>query len=185
LALMTKQVVALLIPLIIFVYLAVTERSIRFLFKKRFTRFLGIGLLVFLPWLIYMTLSFGPDFWQSYFFQNVVTRTVSPLEGHFGGYLFYFSNLVQNENLLWVILLPFAVGGCAVNVVFKRSKADTLVVVWMSIVLLVFTLVQTKIDWYILPAFPAFAIAIGSLIYQLLRKIYACYHRIDFERKLK
>jgi outer membrane protein assembly factor BamB len=183
LALMTKQVEALLVPLIIFVYLAVTKRSIRFLFTRRFTLFLGIGLLVFFPWLIYMTLRFGPVFWQSYFFHSVVTRTVSPLEGHVGGYLYYFSNLVQNENLLWVILLPFAAGVCAVNAVFKCSKVDTLIVVWMSIVLLVFTLVQTKIYWYILPAFPAFAIAIGSLLYQLLKKISG--HRLDLERKLK
>jgi len=185
LALMTKQVEALLIPLIIFIFLALTERSIRFLFTKRFAGFLGIGFLVFFPWLIYMTLCFGPDFWQSYFFHSVVTRTVIPIEGHFGGYLFYFSNLVQNESLLWVLLLPFAAGGCVVNAVFKCSKADTLVVVWMSIVLMVFTLVQTKIYWYILPAFPAFAIAIGSLIYQLLKKIYAYSRRLIFERKLK
>ena len=55
LALMTKQIEALLIPLIIFTYLVATKRSIRFLFTKHFTLFWGVGLLVFSPWLIYMT----------------------------------------------------------------------------------------------------------------------------------
>ena len=101
---------------------------------------------------------------------DVVTRTVSPVESHFGGYLYYFSYLANNENLLWVILLPFAAGLCAFNAVIKRLKEDTLILLWMSIVLLVFTFAQTKLFWYILPAFPAFAIAISSFLYQLAKK---------------
>ena len=176
LALMTRQVAALLIPLIIFVYLVLTNRSIRFLFSKRFVLFLGIGLGVFSPWLMYMILSFGRDFWQPYFFQSVIMRSVAPVEGHFGDYLFYLSNFVHNENFLWVILLPFAAGASAIKGISKRSKADLLTLVWMLTVLLVFSLAQTKIYFYLLPAFPAFAIAIGSLLYQLLKKASTFFH---------
>ena len=171
LALMTKQIEALLIPLIIFVYLIATKRSIRFLFTKRFTLFWGVGLLVFSPWLIYMDIRFGLKFWQWFFVYAGVTRTVSPIEGHVGGYLYYFSYLANNENLLWVILLPFAAGLCAFNSVIKRLKEDTLILAWISIVLVVFTFAQTKLYWYILPALPAFAISISSLLYQLSKKI--------------
>jgi 4-amino-4-deoxy-L-arabinose transferase-like glycosyltransferase len=171
LALMTKQIQALLIPLIIFAYLVLTKRSLRFLFTKPFKLFLGVGLLVFSPWLIYMTLRFGADFWQSFFVFSGIMRASTPIEGHVGGYLFYFSYLVNNENLFWVILLPFSAGLCAFNAVIKRLKEDTLILAWMSIVLVVFTLIQTKLEWYILPAFPAFAIAISSFLYQLLKKI--------------
>ena len=171
LALMTKQIEALLIPLIIFVYLIATKRSIRFLFTKSFTLFWGVGLLVFSPWLIYMNILLGSEFWQGFFVFNVVMRTVSPVEGHVGGYLFYFSYLVNKENLFWVILLPFAAGLCAFNSIIKRLKEDTLVLAWMLIVLVVFTFAQTKLYWYILPALPAFAIAISSFLYQLTKKI--------------
>jgi 4-amino-4-deoxy-L-arabinose transferase-like glycosyltransferase len=171
LALMTKQVVAFLIPLIIFVYLVLTQRSVRFFFKKRFAIFFWLGVLIFLPWTLYMTLSYGPDFLFPYFLDSVFQRSASSIEGHVGGYLFYFINFIHNENLLWVILLPFA-GVSAVKGVFNRSKADLLLLVWMVMVLLVFSLVQTKIYWYLMPAFPAFAIAIGSLLYQLLKKAY-------------
>jgi 4-amino-4-deoxy-L-arabinose transferase-like glycosyltransferase len=98
------------------------------------------------------------------------TRTVSSIEGHSGNYLFYFNYLANNERL-WSILLPFAAGLCAFNVVVKRLKADTLILAWMLIVLLVFTFAQTKLSWYILPAFPAFAIAISNLLYQIGNKI--------------
>jgi outer membrane protein assembly factor BamB len=185
LALMTKQIEALIIPLIAITYLVVTRKSVRFLVTKQFARFWAIGSIVLAPWLIYMILSFGQGFWQSYFIYSVVTRTISPIEGNSGGYLFYISYLVNNENLLWVILLPFAAGLCAVNAAIKRSKEDTLVFVWMSIVILVFTFAQTKLYWYVLPAFPAFAIAIGNLLYQLSKKIAKYYPRLDLERRFK
>jgi len=170
LAFMTKQIVALLIPLIVFSYFTAIGRGIRFLFTKRFALFWGVGLLVFSPWVIYMSISFGLEFWQWFFVNDAIVRTVSPIEGHVGGYLYYFSYLVNNENLFWVILLPFAAGLCAFNSVIKRLKEDTLILAWMSIVLVVFTFAQTKLEWYILPAFPAFAIAISSFLYQLSKK---------------
>jgi outer membrane protein assembly factor BamB len=166
LALMTKQIEALLIPIIIIAYLAVTKRSLRFLFTKRFALFCAVALLIFMPYVIYMGFSFK-DFWDCYFIYSDFSRIVAPLEGHVGGYLFYFEYLVTSENLLWVLLLPFAVGLCVFNAVVKRVKGDTLVLVWVAVVLVIFTLAQTKIYWYILPALPAFAIAISNLLNQL------------------
>jgi 4-amino-4-deoxy-L-arabinose transferase-like glycosyltransferase len=171
LAFMTKQVAAFLIPIVVFVYFAATERSIRFLFTKRFAIFLGVGILVFSPWLIYMILSFGSDFWQPFFVFSGITRASTPIEGHVEDCLFYFRYLADSENLFWMILLPFSAGLCTFNAVIKRSKADTLIIAWMSIMLVLFTLAQTKIYWYILPAFPAFAIAISNFLYQLSKKI--------------
>ena len=185
LALMTKQIDALLIPLVMFAYFAATQRSLRFLFTKRFTLFWGAGLLVFSPWLIYMGTRFGSQFWQGYFVYAVFTRTASPLDGHSGGYLFYFSYLVNRENWVWVVLLPFATGLCAFNAFKKRVKQDTLLFLWMAIVLAVFTLAQTKIYWYILPAFPAFAIAISALLYRLANKIFQRYPRLNPAKRLK
>jgi outer membrane protein assembly factor BamB len=169
LAFMTKQVAALLILIIVFVYFAATGRGVRVLFKKRFTLFWLLGLLIVAPWMIYMALSFQ-DFWQSFFVFSGIMRASTAIEGHVGGYLFYFDYLVNNENLFWVILLPFSAGLCVFNAVIKRSKADTLVIAWMAIVLVLFTLIQTKLEWYILPAFPAFAIAISSLLHQSIKR---------------
>ena len=171
LAFMMKQVAAFLIPLIVFAYFTATGRGIRFLFKKRFALFWQVGVLIVAPWMIYMTLRFGPDFWHSFFVFSGIMRASTPIEGHVGGYLFYFNYLVNNENLFWVILLPFSAGLCAFNAVIKRLREDTLILAWISIVLVLFTLFQTKLEWYILPAFPAFAIAIGNFLYQLAKKI--------------
>jgi outer membrane protein assembly factor BamB len=171
LAFMTKQLLALLIPLIIFVYFIFTHRGLKFFFTKYFAVFWRVAILVASPWLIYMTLRFGPDFWQSHFVFSGIMRAVTPLEGHSGDNFFYFTYLLNNENLFWLALLPFSAGLCVFNALKKGSSQDKLILVWMLAVIAIFTLIQTKLFWYILPALPAFALAIGSLLFQLLKKI--------------
>ena len=79
LALMTKQLAALLIPLIVVAYLVATRKSLRFLFTKTFNLFWSIGILLFSPWLIYMAARFGNQFWQWYFIYADVTRSAGTL----------------------------------------------------------------------------------------------------------
>jgi 4-amino-4-deoxy-L-arabinose transferase-like glycosyltransferase len=178
LAILTKQGLALLIPIVVFLYLVVSKRSVRFFFTKRFTLFWGTGLAVLSPWLIYMSIRFGSVFWQWYFMYSDVMRTVSPLEGHSGGFLYYFNVLVTREPRIWVVLLPFAAALCFFNSI-KRSKADILVLTWMATVLLIFSLAQTKIYYYALPAYPAFAFAIAALLYQTAKKIHSIIPKKD------
>ncbi|MCW4028216.1 MAG: PQQ-binding-like beta-propeller repeat protein [Candidatus Bathyarchaeota archaeon] len=170
LALMTKQIEALLIPLITGVYYAVSTKSPRFIFTKRFILFWGVALLIFAPYVLYMNWRFF-EFWDCYFVYSVFSRTVTPLEGHSGDYLFYFNYLATRENLLWIVLLPFAGALCVYSAVVKRVKADLLLVVWMVVVLGLFTVAQTKIYWYVLPVLPAFAFAIGSFIYRVWERL--------------
>jgi outer membrane protein assembly factor BamB len=166
LAFLTKQTGALLIPIILVIYLVLSQRSYKPLLTKQFGLFIAAGLLVVAPWLIYMTLSYGFYFWDSYFLYSTLTRLTSPIEGHAHGYLYYFDYLASSETLLWVALLPFAVGLC-VFFAFRRSKPDVLLVTWVAVVFTVFTLAQTKIFYYILPAYPAFALAVASMLYRI------------------
>ena len=171
LAFLTKQITAILIPLIVFFYFLIAGKGIWFLFKKQFANFWKTAILIVSPWLIYMILRFGPEFWENYFIYSGFIRATSPIEGHIGSYLYYFESLVRTENLFLVILLAVSFGFCVYNSVIKRSKEDSLILVWMFIVFLVFTLAKTKLEWYILPAFPAFAIAISSFLYKSIEKI--------------
>jgi 4-amino-4-deoxy-L-arabinose transferase-like glycosyltransferase len=129
-----------------------------------------------------MAARFGSQFWQWYFVYDVFSRSVGVVENHAGSYLYYFNFLAHNENVVYLILLPFAAGLCLFNAVAKRLKAETLIFLWMAIVLLVFTLAQSKLDWYILPAFPAFALAISVLIYLVSKKTYLLLKKIPFFR---
>jgi len=165
LAFLTKQTGALLIPAILVLYLLLSYRSLKPLLTKQVGLFFAAALLVVAPWLIYMTVNYGYYFWDSYFLYSTFTRLITPIEGHMHGYLYYFEYFASSEMLLWVVLLPFAVG-LSVYFGFKRSKPDVLLVTWITVVLTVFTLAQTKISYYILPAYPAFALALASMIYR-------------------
>jgi outer membrane protein assembly factor BamB len=171
LALMTKQLEALLIPIILLIYLILTQHNLKSLFSRQVAVFLGVGILVTAPYLLYMFARFGMDFYDWYVVYSTVTRTVTPIEGHAAGYLFYFEYLLSKETL-WALLLPFAGCLCLYHATFKRSKADVLLLVWMAVVVLVFTFAQTKLEWYLLPALPAFALAIGALLYKIGKKIW-------------
>lgn len=166
LAFLTKQTGALLIPVILILYLVLSQRSLKVLLTKQFGLFLAAALAVIAPWVIYMTVCYGFDFWNTYFLYSTVTRLASPVEGHVHGYLYYFNYLSSSETLLWVALLPFAVG-LSGYYMFKHRKADILLVAWIAVVLGAFTLAQTKIYYYILPAYPAFALAVASMLNQI------------------
>jgi outer membrane protein assembly factor BamB len=170
LALMTKQIQAFLLPIIVILYFIVTKKSVKFLFSKRFALFLGVGFLIFLPWLIYMLLQFGTVFSEWYFLYSGIERATIPIEGHDGGILYYLTYLIANENPVWVAALPFSIGLSAYYA-FKRSKPHMLLIVWIFFVLGLFTFAQTKLYWYILPAFPALAFTIGYLFVELAEKI--------------
>ncbi len=171
LALMTKQTTALLIPLILGPYLILTRRTIKIPSIKKLALFLGVGILVITPWLIYMVLQFGSEFWYVFLIYNNLLRSTTPLEGHAGDILFYFSNLLTRENTLWIAILPFAAAFSLFKSVRERSSRDILLVVWVMVVFGVFTLAQTKLFWYILPAFPAFAIVISGFLYSCYNKV--------------
>jgi eukaryotic-like serine/threonine-protein kinase len=168
LALMTKQLEALLIPAIIIFYLLFTGR-IRHLPAKRLLFSWGVAAAIFVPYVIYMA-KISKEFLEYFFVYSNVNRIVSPIEGHSASYLYYFNYLLTKETF-WAVLLPFAVALCLYKILTKHSKADTMILVWIIIVLGIFTVAQTKLHWYILPAMPAFALAISSLLYQIATKI--------------
>ncbi len=168
LALMTKQLEALLIPAIILVYLLFTRR-IRFAVTKRFGLFVGVASAIFIPYIVY-NIWLSKAFWDCFFVYSNVSRITTPLEGHSGDFFFYFQQLFFNE-IFWAVMLPFAFAFCIYNIVAKRSRADVLVVGWIFVVFGLFTFAQTKLFWYILPAMPAFALSIANLLYQLANYI--------------
>ena len=95
LALLTKQIAALIIPITIFFYIVLTRKSIRLILSKNVLIFIIAGFLMFMPWLIYMYVVFTDQFWQWFIVYSNFTRALSPIEGHAGGYLFYFDYLAE------------------------------------------------------------------------------------------
>lgn len=98
---------------------------------------------------------------------NVINQSFSrlwnPVEGNYGPVWFYLLELLK-FGLPWLIFLPSAFKLTGDNRNWSWAK---LVLVWSSIYLVVISIMQTKLPWYILPLYPALALAGGAYLSQV------------------
>jgi 4-amino-4-deoxy-L-arabinose transferase-like glycosyltransferase len=97
---------------------------------------------------------------------HVVERSLTPLEGHGGNLLLllpYYLFVIWIGFAPWTLYLPGAVsavlGGRA-----GGPRLRALLVGWTLPVLAMFTLVATKLPHYVLPVWPALALAVGATL---------------------
>jgi 4-amino-4-deoxy-L-arabinose transferase-like glycosyltransferase len=118
------------------------------------------ALVIAAPWHIIMYVQYRQAFVDSYLLFNA-SRLTNSLQENTGGPFFYF-NTLRTGFFPWLYLLPFAVIGGLREI--RRNKVESRVLLlWIVIVFGVYGVARTKILWYVLPAYPALAILIGSL----------------------
>ncbi|MBN1915773.1 hypothetical protein JW796_02125 [Candidatus Dojkabacteria bacterium] len=105
-----------------------------------------VCLLIILPWHIYMFFHFGDDFLYEYLLYHQIGRAGSVLEGHSQPIWFYLQQLLDPR--ISGILLP-----TLLLLVLTRFKITHESVIGLCIIF-VFSLLQTKISWYVIPAYP-------------------------------
>jgi 4-amino-4-deoxy-L-arabinose transferase-like glycosyltransferase len=112
------------------------------------------------------------EFLGRMFHYDFVARTASALEGHTGS-LLYYPNVLQKDQYEWLAVAVLTL------LLFPRSwrrlrdlspDTDTnrylrvLAGSWLGLTLVLPTLMQTKVAWYLNPFFPLFALMIGCLV---------------------
>ncbi len=166
LAVMVKNVVGLLPFLIVGLhelYLVVSSNRKPLPFIKSRIRYYLLALLyslgVILPWHVYMHLSFGTQFWDSYIGYHVLSRALSSIEDKGEPFLWYLIVLKVSMRLWFLALIPaypFAL--------FKRDRRLVLPLIWSLAVFLFFSVSKSKLVWYITPLYPALSLLIGWFI---------------------
>lgn len=155
-ALMVKGAAGAIAPLVL-VLTAIVERNLVSALRSKWLWLgTGLGILIVLPWHLFMYQQHGEAFLNGYVFSHVVNRAKSNLNEFQRGYGYYFS-VLRKFFSPWVYLLPFAL-------IFKRGRRSAVVVILGVTVFVLYTIVQTKFQWYILPAIPAFAIIVAGFI---------------------
>ena len=117
------------------------------------------------------------DGWQflgPMFHYDFVARSATPLEGHAGSLLYYPNNL-QKDHYVWLIAAVVAI------VLFPLSRdrfrrlwselsgnayAQTIAGAWVGVTVLIPTMMQTKVAWYLNPFYPIFALMVGRILAQ-------------------
>jgi 4-amino-4-deoxy-L-arabinose transferase-like glycosyltransferase len=141
---------------------------------------IGGGLLVLITigfWGIPALILTHGEFFQVGIGKHVVMRSVAPLQSHgasgIGGYFlllpFYLVTLLFSL-FPWSLFLP----GTIQRLRLGLDSFERYALCAIGVVLIVFSLLQTKLPHYILPAFPLIAILVGRTVHESrFRKIVA------------
>lgn len=169
LAVMTKSAAGLVAPMVIGAALLLDGRLHSAIRSPRFWGGIGIAVSIVLGWHATMYLLHGQRFVEVYFGRHLLERATSSLEGHVGGRDFYLDRL-RTDFFPWFYLLPFAVA-LSVQESIAMRRQPRIILLLVVLVFGLYTLVGTKIHWYIVPMYPALALLVARTATEALRDV--------------
>lgn len=131
---------------------------------------LAVILAVALPWYLAVGLRTQGEWLRGFFLVHNLGRALEPMESHSGTPLYY-------PAVLLVAYFPWSVFAVPllIDLVARLRHRDSwhagylFLACWGAVYPLLFTLARTKLPSYITPAYPAYALLTGALIYHWTR----------------
>ncbi len=158
LAIMTKSFIGLLPQVIQDIDLIVSGR-VRTIQWRRALIGLGALLIVVVPWHLAVILSHGAEFWHQVIAFNVVERT-SSLIASVNEPWYWYAQVFRDFFFPASVLIGWGILAAAT----RRSEykdISRLLLIWLVVPLVAFSLAKTKFDHYIQPVYPAAAMVIA------------------------
>ena len=118
-----------------------------------------VVLVIVAPWHLWMIARYGRAFIDSYLGMQLAERITRVLQDSGGGPGYYFQIILLGSSP-WSLVAPVA----AAYRLWKKQSAHALMWCLIGVVLIGYTLVPTKHQWYILPVYPAIAVEVGALL---------------------
>lgn len=122
-----------------------------------------LGLSPMVAWYAAQWLHYGSTFIQSHFLGQSLDRLVKPVEQNTGPIWYYFLEICK-YSAPWVMFWP---GGLRLAWENRGMGWAKLVLVWTGVYLFVISIMSTKLPWYVLPVYPAIALACGIQLFQI------------------
>lgn len=167
LAYLTKGFAGFLGPIIIAFY-SIFTKNIRLIFKRQFVAGAALAFLIIFLLHLMQSLSVGPVALKEYFSFHIYKRATSVLENHGGGINFY-QKAIFNKNIPWSVMIYASFFYLAWSS-FKYKNKDTIFLSsWIIVTYLLYTLVRTKLHWYIMPIYPALALSSAIFVRRFLK----------------
>ena len=166
-ALMVKGAAGVIASAVIILALLIDRRFVATAHSKHFWQGLLLAAAIVAPWHILMFAKHGRVFLDEYVGYHVIARSTRVIEGHVGG-RFYYINELQKFFYPWYYLTPFAL---AINIKENlNSQARSRILLLLLVVVFgIYTVVRSKLSWYILPVYPALSILVASVGIQACR----------------
>jgi 4-amino-4-deoxy-L-arabinose transferase-like glycosyltransferase len=168
-AFLTKGFGALLIPIILTAYVLITGK-IKLLREPALWAGLSIVLIIVGFWHLMAIIHYGKEFMAGYVTKHLFSRVGQAVDGHTGTIFTYF-RVISNKGRPWGIAFFFIIPFVLWEFFKKRGKSEhALPLIWVLTMIAVFTIVKTKLNWYIVPIYPAVSMLIGWGIDKILNK---------------
>ncbi len=177
LAIMTKSFAGLLIFPIVWIYCAWAEE---FEILARSSYWIGvmIAVAIALPWNIFeMVINRGQYMNEAWL--KHLSRAWTSLEGHQGNF-YYYIRIMVNKYHPWVLVAIVSAPFFLFKAIKERTSEIIFLTVWMVFIFGLVTLMQTKIDWYILPVYPALSLSVGYLLAKIFKEDQKHFVRLMF-----
>ena len=142
--------------------------------RKWLKPFIVISFLSIIPlliWLLYLQQNYFSEFYDVFVVENF-QRFMGEGIHNVGGKGFYFRELVINEKFLSAILL------CPLLIfwlykIYKKDISYIYLFVWGICPIVGFSLLNSRLIWYMIPAFPAIALVAGNFLVTIFMFIFS------------
>ncbi|ELS02499.1 PMT family glycosyltransferase, 4-amino-4-deoxy-L-arabinose transferase [Xenococcus sp. PCC 7305] len=147
----------------IFYYLV---RPTNYRFKLCFWFFILLGLIPAIAWYVLQIIHYGRDFIEINLGIQTFNRVVNTVEDNSSPPWYYVLEIAK-YTMPWLVFLP---GAIQLAVHQRKEIWAKLALVWFSIYLVAISMMATKLPWYVMPIYPAFALLVGANLAQIHRK---------------
>lgn len=174
LGVLVKGPVAVALPVVIVVvYLAVTRR-LPVLLDVPWHLCVGAFVLVAVPWFVLCERA-NPGALRFFLFHENLARAAGKTDATHWEPWWYFLAIMAVGSVPWTLLVPGAVvRGCRRQAEEEtQRRASILLVVWLIVVVGLFSIPKVKLPPYVLPAMPALALLLGRYVSEFRRLPYA------------
>jgi 4-amino-4-deoxy-L-arabinose transferase-like glycosyltransferase len=132
------------------------------------------GLLLVIPWHAHQYTTHGPPFLDQYFFHHIVDRAIETFPDRSPRGVFYYFGVLANNVPLGVIgllSLPYLAASALRERDQERKHALVLILAGVVVTVGLFSLVTSKLPWYILPVYPFLALVITASFHRMLGRL--------------
>jgi uncharacterized membrane protein len=165
-AVLAKGPVGVVLPMMIIGLFLIYKRQLRFLKEMQ----IGWGLFIFLavaaPWYILMSVR-NPDYSEYFFLKQNIGSFVSQQSRHPKPF-YYYIPVLMGGFFPWSLFLPLALFRAIRAKAALHGDGVIFALIWFGVVFIFFSMATSKLGTYILPLFPAAALLVGVLWYDLL-----------------
>jgi len=184
-AFLTKGPFALLPGITYFLFRIINHKKMGWKsIVKEFLIFHFSLLIITVPWHIFMIVNFDKEFISDYFGYHILKRGLTALEGHNEDILFYVKLLFHKDfffsgEIFLLAIIYLSTKYLLIRLPIRQSlKLQRIGQIRITndfalfhcfiaslFILLIITLIQTRLSWYILPLYPFAALLIGKLLH--------------------